>query len=64
MNSRSRIVKLGSFDGNEGISRVEERIRRKVSTRNEIQLPIMLEKPCTVAKMEVRWCHEQVAGAG
>ena len=24
----------------------------------------MLEKPCTVAKMEVRWCHEQVAGAG
>lgn len=64
MNSRSRIAKLGSFDGNEGISRVEERIQRKVSTRNEMQLPIMLEKPCRIAKIEVRWCHEQIADAG
>ena len=64
MNPRSSIVKLGSFDGDEEISRVEERIQRKVSTTNEIQLPIMLEKPCRIAKMEVRWCHEQVADAG
>ena len=63
LKSCSSIVKLDPFIDDEGILRVEGRIKRS-AVASEMHHSVLLPKSCRIAELVVRWCYEQVAHAG